>query len=407
MPLYKYTALDGENTVKEGVVEEEDKCSAARKLMLQGIRPLEIKPYKTGSKKRINKPSLFNFQREKITRLEIEFFTKQITMLLNAGLSLDGALRVMKNHSQKPAFKEFCGAIERKLKEGKSFSQALADFPYFSPMYINIARAGEEGGILPAMLARIAEYQSTFQELRQFIISASVYPLILLIVGIVAIVILITTILPRFEILFQGMGQQLPAHVAVMMGASAFVTNHYIVVLLSLAGPVTLIAWYLKQPEGKRFYQRLSLKLPGLKGFICELETTRIFRTLEVLVNNGVHLAIALRICSGIAVNHQFQILLHRATEALKEGQRVSAKLKGGDLLPALAVDLLSIGEESGRVGEVCGQIADHYDRQLRSRIKRLISLVEPVFILVIALIAGYVVISMLTVILSINDIAG
>ncbi|MCK9294779.1 MAG: type II secretion system F family protein [Desulfobulbaceae bacterium] len=407
MPLFKYTALDSENAVKEGVVEETDKAAAAKKLMQQGIRPLEIRSYTPGSKMQLSLPHFLHFTRDRISRVEINFFTKQIAMLLNAGLSLDGALRVMKNHSQKPAFKEFCGAIERKLKEGKSFSQALTDFPYFTPMYVNIARAGEEGGILPAMLTKITEYQSTFQELRQYIISASVYPLFLLVVGIIAIIILITTILPRFQVLFQGMGQQLPTNVAIMMSVSGFVSDHYFLVLLLLFGPVVLLIWYLKRPEGKKLYQRLSLKIPVLSSFICELETTRIFRTLEVLVNNGVHLATALRICSGIAVNEQFQNLLHRATEALKEGQRVSAKLKGEALLPALAVDLLSIGEESGRVGEVCGQIADHYDQEVRSRIKRLISLVEPVFILAIALVAGYVVISMLTVILSINDIAG
>jgi|GEM_PF-263729 len=407
MPLFKYKALDNENTVKEGVVEETDKTAAAKKLMLQGFRPLEIRPYTPGSKNQISLPDFLNFKRDKITRQEIDFFTKQIAMLLNAGLSLDGALRVMKTHSQKTSFKEFCGALERKLKEGKSFSQALADFPYFTPMYINITRAGEEGGILPAMLMKISEYQSTFQELRQYIISASVYPLILLVVGIIAIIILLTTILPRFEVLFQGVGQQLPAHVAVMMSVAGFVTNHFFITMVLFFGPIALLVWYLKQPEGKKFYHRQSLKIPVLSGFICELETTRIFRTLEVLVNNGVHLATALRICSGIAVNEQFQNLLHRATEALKEGQRVSAKLKGEALLPSLAVDLLSIGEESGRVGEVCGQIADHYDQELRSRIKRLIALIEPAFILTIALVAGYVVVSMLTVILSINDIAG
>ena len=407
MPLFKYTAMDGSNAMKEGVVEDIDKPAAARKLMLQGFRPLEIRPYSPDSRKEISLPQFLHFRSHKITRLEIDFFTKQIALLLNAGLSLDGALRVMKNHSQKESFKEFCGSLERKLKEGKSFSQALADFPYFTPMYINIARAGEEGGILPAMLMKISEYQSTFQELKQFIISASVYPIILLVVGIVAIVILITTILPRFEVLFQGMGQQLPAHVAVLMSVAGFVSNHLIVTLLLLFGPMALLVWYLKTPEGRRFYQRQSLKVPVLSGFIRELETTRIFRTLEVLVNNGVHLATALRICSGIAVNEQFQNLLHRATEALKEGQRVSTKLKGEALLPALAVDLLSIGEESGRVGEVCGQIANHYDQEVRTRIKRLISFIEPAFILVIALVAGYVVVSMLTVILSMNEIAG
>lgn len=407
MPLFKYKVAEGDRSIREGVVEEADREAAARKLMLQGLRPLEIAPYSGKGGRKVRLPALFDRQRGKISSMEIEFFTKQIAMLLSAGLSLDAALRVMKNHSQKEAFKEFCGSLERKLKEGKSFSQALSDYPYFSPMYVNIVRAGEEGGILPAMLNRISEYQSTFQELRQYIISASVYPLILLVVGVIAVIILVTTILPRFEVLFQGIGQQLPGHVALLMAVAGFVSNNLLLTLLLIFGPIALAIWYLRSPEGRRFYHRQSLKVPVLSLFIRELETTRIFRTLEVLVNNGVHLATALKICTGIAVNEQFQQLLHRATEALKEGQRVSSKLKGETLLPSLAVDLLAIGEESGRVGEVCGQIADHFDQELRARIKRIIALVEPAFILAIALIAGYIVVSMLSVILGINDIAG
>ena len=119
MPLYKYTAVDNDNTVKEGVIEETDKDSAAKKLILQGIRPLEIKANRSGNKQQAL-PNIFSFKRERISRVEIEFFTKQIAMLLKAGLSIDAALRVMKNHSQKKAFRDFCGAIERKLKEGKS-----------------------------------------------------------------------------------------------------------------------------------------------------------------------------------------------------------------------------------------------------------------------------------------------
>ena len=151
----------------------------------------------------------------------------------------------------------------------------------------------------------------------------------------------------------------------------------------------------------------MSIRLPILAPFIKDLETTRIFRTLEVLVNNGVHLATALKICSGVAGNREFQRLLRQATTALKEGQRVGLKLKGAGILPDLAGDLLAVGEESGRVGLVCRQIADHYEEGLRTKTKRIIALVEPLFILVIAVGAGYVVISMLSVILSINEIAG
>lgn len=408
MALYDYTALDGGNEVKAGVMDEADKNVVAQRLMQQGLRPLGIKEHiQSGRTAGSLDNFIKTFRSEKITKTDIDFFTRQLVLLLKAGLSLDASLRIMKSQSRKPVFRKFTGELEQKLKEGKSFSQALAAYPLFSPMYINIVKAGEEGGILPAMLEKIAEYQANFQELKQFIISASIYPLILLTVGVVAILVLVTAILPRFEILFSGLGHQLPVNVQVMMSVANFISNHYLLTFFLITGPPVALVWYLKTPEGRQMYDRLSLRLPFLAGFVSALETTRIFRTIEVLVNNGVHLATALRISSGVAVNGEYQQVLQQATRALKEGQRVGKKLKDEGLLPDLAVDLLSIGEESGRVGEVCGQIADHFEKDLKERIKRLIALIEPALILFIALVAGYVVVSMLTVIMSINDIAG
>lgn len=404
MPLFSYIAQDSANNLKRGTLEDSSREAAAARLMKSGLRPLEIRrAFESKSSF-----SLKRFRRERVGRQDIDFFTKQVSLLLGAGLSLDKALRTIKQYSHNAVFSEFVGDIERKLKEGKSFSEALAEYPkHFSPMYVNIIRAGEEGGILPAMLTRIAEYQATFQELKQFIISASIYPAFLLLVGMVAVTILITAILPRFEVLFEGMGQQLPFHVQVMIDTARMISDNLIVFLVLMAAVPLGLFRYLRTEQGQENFDRISIRLPVLSGFIRDLETTRIFRTLEVLVNNGVHLATALKISSGVAGNREFQRLLNQATAALKEGQRVGLKLKGAGLLPDMAGDLLAIGEDSGRVGQVCGQIADHYEEGLRTKTKRIIALVEPVFILMIALIAGYVVISMLSVILSINDIAG
>ncbi len=402
MSLFSYTAIDSSNAVCKGVVDGLDRQAAAKALMSKGLRPLEIKIHHEGKKM-----NLSFLRRDKLSKTDIDFFTTQIALLLKAGLSLDAALRTMRQNSQNPAFKRFTGDIERKLKEGKSFSEALADYPMFSAMYVSIAKAGEEGGILPAMLAKIADYQKTFQELGQYVVSASIYPLILLLVGIGAIGILVTTILPRFQVLFKGMGHQLPWNVKVMMDGAGFISNHIIIAIILLVLPPVLAVYYIKSEQGRRLWDEKSIRLPIISGFIRDLETTRIFRTLEVLVKNGVHLAIALKICSGVASNIEYKRLLQKATRALKEGQRIATKLQGQGLFPDLAVDLLAIGEESGSVGEVCGQIAEHYEQALRLRIKRLVAMIEPAFILVIALVAGYVVISMLTVILSINDIAG
>jgi len=406
MPLFSYIAQDSGNNTKRGTLDGSDRQAVAARLMKSGLRPIEIR--RAHENKGDFSFNLDRFRRERVTRQDIDFFTKQVSLLLGAGLSLDKALRTIKQHSHKGAFGEFVGDIERKLKEGQSFSEALSGYPrYFSPMYVNIIRAGEEGGVLPAMLTRIAEYQATFQELKQFIISASIYPAILLLVGMLVLIVLITAILPRFEVLFEGMSQQLPAHVTIMIDVSRLISDHLLISFLILAAIPLGLYSYFKSEQGQEFFDRISLRLPVFSPFIKDLETTRIFRTLEVLVNNGVHLATALKICSGVAGNREFQRLLRQATTALKEGQRVGLKLKGAGLLPDLAGDLLSVGEESGRVGSVCEQIADHYEESLRTKTKRIIALVEPLFILLIAVVAGYVVFSMLSVILSINEIAG
>ena len=411
MGQFKYTALDADNQAQDGVLDAPDQESAARRLMQQGLRPLNIRRLGGGLGHSLGLPKgvglRFRFRQERLNRADIEFFTNQIGLLLKSGLALDQALRVMKRHSHKPVFQRFVGELEQKIKEGKSFSQALANYPHFSPMYINIVRAGEEGGILPAMLMKIAGYQATFQELQQYVISASIYPLFLLGVGFLAIIILLTTILPRFEVLFEGMGQQLPTHVVMLMATAKWITSHPLVTALVLLGP-PLAAWrYCKSADGKARLDRWALRIPVLSSFVRNLETTRIFRTIEVLVNNGVHLAAALKIGSGVAVNAEYRRLLNQATRALQEGRRIGERLSAEKLFPELATELLSIGEESGRVGEMCGQIADHFEKELKERIKRLTAMVEPIFILLIAVVAGYVVISMLSVILSINDIAG
>ncbi|MBU0674225.1 MAG: type II secretion system F family protein [Proteobacteria bacterium] len=405
MSLFSYIAVDGANAIKRGTLDADDRETVAARLMESGLRPLEIR-HAFQSRKRVVMP--WRFGTERVTRGDIDFFTKQVSLLLGAGLSLDSALRTIKQHSHKAAFRDFTGEIERKLKEGKSFSEALSDYPkQFSPMYVNIIKAGEEGGILPAMLTRISDYQASFQELKQFIVSASIYPAILLVVGFVALMVLIVAILPRFEVLFEGMGQELPLNVRVMIDSARMISDHLFAALLVMAGVPLLIYRYITSEAGSQALDRLAIRLPLISAFVKDLETTRIFRTLEVLVNNGVHLSTALKISAGVASNREFKRLLNRATSALKEGQRVGLKLKGSGLLPDLAGDLLAIGEESGRVGLVCGQIADHYEEGLRLKVKRLLALIEPLFILIIALVAGYVVVTMLSVILSINEIAG
>lgn len=399
--MYKYIGTkNGE--VCEGIIAGASEQEVKRKLQQQDILPVSILDY------RVRGTSLFSFkkinQNKKLNQTDIGFVTKQLALLVDSGKSLDGALRTLRKQAKKPAVQAFTLRLENKIKEGSSLSEALAEEPLFSSMYVNIVKAGEEGGALPEMLMNIAESQAEARELKQFVISSAIYPVFLAFAGFCIIMALLLGIMPRFETLFSDLNQELPLNITILMALSTFLTSHPFFSLILFLAPVVAGYFAYQNPKVKQLLADTALRLPVLKSLIRNLETTRIFHTLEVLVSNGVHLVTALKISSGVVANRQYRDLLLQATTALKEGQAVAPKLQG-DLIDDLAVDLLAMGEESGQIGKVCGQIASHFEGELRNSVKNLIAVIEPAFILIMALGVGTIVLSMLSVILSMNDI--
>lgn len=399
--MFKYIGTkNGE--VTEGIIQAYDEGEVKKKLQQQGIRPVSILPYKSKKQRSF---SFADFNRnKKLNQNDISFVTKQLALLVDSGKSLDAALRTLRKQAKKPAVQAFTLRLENKIKEGGSLSEALAEEPLFSSMYVNIIKAGEEGGALPEMLLKIATSQAETRELKQFVISSSIYPIFLAFAGFGIIMALLLGIMPRFETLFEGLDQELPLNITILMGISTFLTGHPFISLLLFLIPIGGAALLYRSPKVKQFVADTALQLPVISGLIRNLETTRIFHTLEVLVNNGVHLVTALKISSGVVANHRYRDLLLQATTALKEGQAVAPKLQG-ELIDDLAVDLLAMGEESGQIGKVCGQIASHFEGELRNSVKNLIAIIEPAFILIMAAGVGTIVLSMLSVILSMNDI--
>ncbi len=397
--MYKYIGTKN-GAVCEGIIAGTNELEVQQQLQQQGILPVSILPHK--NKKKSFLATLG--QNKKLNQTDIGFITKQLALLVDSGKSLDGALRTLRKQAKKTAIQEFTLRLENRIKEGGSLSEALAEEPLFSSMYVNIVKAGEEGGALPEMLMNIAKNQAEARELKQFIISSSIYPLFLAVAGFGIILALLLGIMPRFEILFSGLNQELPVNITILMAISTFLTSHPFISLLLLIMPPVAGYFLYQSPKIKLVLADTALHIPIISGLIRNLETTRIFHTLEVLVKNGVHLVTALKISSGVVANHQYRDLLLQATTALKEGQAVAPKLQG-ELIDDLAVDLLAMGEESGQIGKVCGQIAAHFEGELRNSVKNLIAIIEPAFILIMAAGVGTIVLSMLSVILSMNDI--
>jgi len=253
MARFKYQALLPGGSQQQGYIEAEDEREAASLLTRQGFRPLSLEPAREEGQGRRGLAAFSTLagRNARLSQAEIDFFTSQLAMLLKAGLQLDTALKLLARHGNEEKLSRFCRELERKLKEGKPLSRALVDYPWFSPIYVNMVRAGEEGGMLPEMLERLSRYQEEMRELKQFVVSSSIYPAFLLVVGLAAILLLLGVILPRFEVVFAGLNQELPAHVRLLMQAARLVSGHPLATAAILLAPPLGLAIFLRTPEGR------------------------------------------------------------------------------------------------------------------------------------------------------------
>jgi len=274
----------------------------------------------------------------------------------------------------------------------------------FSKFYVNMVRAGEAGGVLGTVLERLGEFLETSQELKDYIRSAMVYPLFLLFVGGISVIILLVFVIPKFSVIFADMRQAIPLSTRILLGMSSFLKSFWWLILPAAGGALFAFKRYADTPAGKQRLDRFSLRAPLTGDLIRKIEVARFSRTLGTLMGSGVPILRALELVRDIISNTVIAGALETVRERVKEGERLSKPLEDTQVFPSLAVQMITVGEESGKLDEMLVRVAQNYEKTVRNTVKRLISLLEPAMILVMGIVVGFIVISMLMAIFSMNE---
>lgn len=405
MPVFQYKAANISGDVVQGQMEAADQDTVIRHLQAQGHIP--IRAEEVARSLPSETPSAFRFQRRRPGYREVSVFTIELATLLRAGLPLDKALEMLLNIAEPGPFRDVLEKLLADVRGGAFLSAALdAHGRLFSRFYRNMVKAGEASGALDAALARLAEFMDRSRELRDSVVSALLYPVVLIAVGMISMVIILGLVIPKISQMFAEAGQQLPWLTQVVVAAGDFVQGYWwLLALMGVALYLFMRQQYARPVSRLRWDARL-LRLPLVGALIAKLEAARFTRTLGTLLGNGVPLLDAIAIAKEVVANRVISEGIRRVTERVRQGEGLARPLTEARLFPPLAGHLMQVGEESGNLEAMLMQLAQIYEREVQSALRRLMAVLEPALILGLAVVIAAIILSMVMAILSINDLA-
>jgi general secretion pathway protein F len=411
MPLYRYKAVTAGGELATGELDAANESAIVDLLRDQGLMPMQIgvasgPAASPAAAKRAGRRSLFASRT--VTRDQLIGLTRELATLLNAGLPLDRALEMLIGLALSPPVAALLQGIRDDVRGGKALSQALdARREVFDRFYVNIVRAGEAGGAIGLVLARLAETMERNKELRENVKSALIYPTILIGVAAISVVVLLIFVVPQFEQTFSQAGKALPLPTAVVVALGAFFRHWWWAVALGGVLLVLALRGRLKRPAVKRRWDARLLRWPLVGDLITKVEVARFARTLATLLRNGVTLLAGLAIVKETMGNSVLAGALDGVVARLREGKGFGRPLAETNLYPRLASQLILVGEESGRLEEMLGRVADIYDREVALAIKRFLAILEPALILTLAVVIGGIVFSILLGVMGMSELVG
>jgi len=407
MALFAYKAADRAGKVIKGVLEAEEERAVAVRLREMGYIPIQISGQKQGLSRYLRDTSILKrLGLKRISLKDLLTFTQDFAFLLSAGLPIDRALGIEIQVLDNDSLKSIVQDILRRVKGGAYLSDALSVHKkVFPELYINMVRTGESAGRLADSLERLGELLRDIQELRSHIFSALLYPLFILGVSGISIVILLTFVIPKFSVIFSDMQQAVPLPTQVLLFLSDLFREAWIFLAIGCVLVVALVGRYVRTPRGRERMDGLKLRMPIVGKLVVEIETSRFTRALGVLLSSGVPMLQSLLLAQKALKNEIIKGGMERIVDRVKEGENLSSALKMVKFFPPLAHQMIVVGEETGKLHQMLLRVAEHYEGSIRNMIKRLISLLEPTIILVMGLVVGFIVISMLLGIFSINEL--
>lgn len=328
---------------------------------------------------------------------DVQNFTNQLAVMIKAGIDIRSAIGGVADQIQNRKFHKVVEHIKIDVESGKSFSEALSHHGnVFSPLYINMIRASELSGNFAEMLGRISDYLAEQIETRRMVTGAMIYPAIIGTMAVVTTVFLLTFVLPKFTKLFEGKEQLLPMPTKVLMAISGFLRTYWYVVVGGLVAIGVAVRFYISTPAGRELWDKTKLRLPLLKRVLRALYISRGVHTMGELVGAGVPMLETLRITADVSDNTLYKRMWTTVCEAVKEGDKIVAPLSKQGLLPKSVVQMIAAGEESGSLSEVLNDISEYYARELKSTIKTVTAMLEPLMIVIMGLVVGFIAMSVI-----------
>jgi len=415
MPKYSYVAMDSRGKETKGVLEVANQNEAIGRLKEMGFFPTKVTEVdkskekadakakggkaaagkkKGGMSMTIRIPGLGSGVKTKI----LTIFTRQLATLVDAGLPLLRGLRVLEKQERNPTLKRIIGELGVAIESGSTFSEALAQHPkVFNRLFVNMVKAGEIGGVLEVVLARLSEFMEKAQKIKGKVIAAMFYPTAVITVAVVILAVLMIFVIPKFKDIFRDMlpGRPLPAFTQFVLNISDAIANHFIITSsITVACIIGLVA-FIRTRFGRRAFDKFKLVMPVLGPVISKVAISRFTRTLGTLVSSGVPILQALTIVKETSGNVIVGAAVGAVHESVKEGETITAPLEASGVFPPMVISMVDVGEQTGALPEMLMKIADNFDEEVDNAVAAMTSLLEPIMIVFLAVVVGSIVIAL------------
>ena len=401
MALFQYKAAGRAGEVENGELEARDEAAVVERLQAMGFIPIQVEPAQTKAPGGL-------FARRRVRQSQVGALTRELATLLRSGLPLDRALEILIGLAQVPMMQLLLTQVRDEVRGGAALSKALEAHPaVFTRFYVGMVRAGEAGGALGGVLARIGEFMERSDELKETVKSALIYPSILVLASVSSVMLLLIFVVPQFQQMFEQSGKALPVATQIVIRAGDILRRYWWTLPIGAFLAYRYFSWQMGRPERKLVWDGRLLRLPLAGDLLTKVEVARFARTLGTLLSNGIPLLAALTIVKDTVGNSVIAAGLAAAREQLKAGQGLSKPLLAQGIFPQLAVHMVGVGEETGKLDEMLTRVADVYDREVSLAVKRLLTLLEPVMILGLGLVVGGIILSILMAILKVNSLVG
>lgn len=419
MPRFKYFAMDAKGAETEGVLDAESQAAAIASIRSKGFFPTRVVEIGGGAKKEAGpavmatvsgkglaqKSSLLSMLGGRVKPKQLMVLTRQLATLVDAGLPLLRGLRILLKQEKRPALRDALGGMGEAVEGGSTFSEALGQYPkVFDKLFVNMVKAGEAGGVLEVVLIRLAEFMEKAEKIKAKVKSAMIYPVVVLVAAGGILGFLLTNVIPKFKQIFDDLleGKELPGLTKFVIGVSDTVKHNWLIVILVIGAIVAVMKIWGKTESGRYNLDKIQLKMPLFGSLFLKTATARFARTLGTLLQSGVPMLQALNIVRDTSGNEVVAKAIQKVHDSVKEGDNMSMPLEASNVFPGMVVSMVDVGEETGALPEMLMKIADNYDDEVDTAVEGLTSVIEPIMIILLALVIGTIVIAMFVPLISI-----